>query len=504
MTRARYSSPKVRHIGNTANNGYFNLLILNRYTRMRSLPVESEVLHAFSAPAWEELEFTTPSEQFVFQPDWRQIPGATSLHASTVKMPSGKRTGVLPRVATLVRKATLYLGRVRRQDSDHSRLHLTALRQWLRSVRVESRVACASLKHKLQTVLRGTSSNLTILYGPNPVGFSRDDKPLILLEHGTLRWIEVGAAADARWRARYAELVEECDHLWVTNLDSPSVRMAETLAPGRWLALPHPYKLDAGAPYPADVNLHTRLQLITDSDFLLMLPASINWLSDHNKGTLEVLRSFKRLRDAGIPVGLVLVEWGRQVAEAKEMMSHWGVARHTIWLDPMPRISLQKCMSSVDLVLDQFGVGAFGALAFKTLEQGAPLLTHSLDEVGVALVGESPPWLTADSEEEIFESTRLHIAQLERVGRETRLAEIELSHRSWLIRRHHHEITAILQLLKYGELLGTHDPDALLQTEWSKIPDHGSPGWWELVDRVRSSRPLAELARSDTWTKRPS
>jgi len=297
------------------------------------------------------------------------------------------------------------------------------------------------------------------------------------LEHGTLRWIRVGSPGDLRDRERYKRRVSEADHVWVTNLDLQTLEIAEDLASGKWSALPHPYVLsnDFWGSQTA-IEHATRPQLLENlqSDFLIFLPSSINWSRHHNKGTDKALEAFIALRKMDHPVGLVCADWGHQVADARDLLHKAGVSKHVTWISPLPRIMLQRFMQEVDLVWDQFGLAAFGALAIRAMEAKVPLISHGLRKESIDLIGEDPKWLPANSSGEII-SKSLEVIEtssaLGKLGCDSLYSDPQYD---WLMRRHHQSLTLSIQQLRYEGLIsgarGEAKPDA-----WARTPDYTIP-----------------------------
>lgn len=176
-----------------------------------------------------------------------------------------------------------------------------------------------------------------------------------------------------------------------------------------------------------------------------------------------------QLHECGWPVGLLLMRWGRRIEETQILLRETGVLRYAKFLIPRPRIALQRLMASCDLVWDQFAYANFGALAIKAMEQAVQLLSHPMSSRGSALMGAEPPYLVAQSTEQIVHQTiRLMAASNTDEGEEA--SRIGRGQRAWLLRRHHHSITRDLVVSRYGQLASgevtSAKPDA-----WALAPD---------------------------------
>ena len=465
--------PQIEHYGNIANNAFFNRMILTDAHVADSSKIISGVTHALSAPAWEVLEFEVPSPDFVDHPNWKQIPQARAINnASVEEIDQDSRAWDF---SVILRHGVQALRRIPGGRS-------TPLRAWagrrLDALEGELRRARLGLRQK-HTAHSTTSSpsrpRIQILYGPPAYMFKRrPDAALVLFEHGTLRWIDKGSESDAMQRSQYLDLVRAADHVLVTNLDLPSVAVADRVCAGRWSAFPHPYVFDPNAPYPYDDELGRHLRAVTKSSHIVLLPSSMNWKPDHDKGSMKALEAFVHMRREGEPVGLVATAWGRQVQEAKEFLDRSGVAQHVLWIDPRPRIRLQRLMACVDVVWDQFRYATIGALALRCMEQGTPLISCHMDPTVGQLMGEAPPLLQATETQDIAETSARVIHAVSRDGLGGVHDEYRATSRSWLMRRHSPDIAVVLQAELFQSLGGGQQSVDRSRSSWAQVPDVGT------------------------------
>jgi hypothetical protein len=96
-----------------------------------------------------------------------------------------------------------------------------------------------------------------------------------------------------------------------------------------------------------------------------------------------------------------------------------------------------------DIVVDQFRIGAFGGVMFKSFAFGAPVMTY-LDEIAIRRVfDEPPPVVNCRTEDEI-------VAASEELLREPQvLQRLAQSSRAWLLAHHRGAVTASLQFAQY-------------------------------------------------------
>jgi hypothetical protein len=465
---------RVRHLGNTANNAYYNVQILDRYTDLESeLPVAMYGLrHAISAPAWEAVEFEVPDAAWIAAPDWSRYPDAVAVntHYTDIEPPATAAANaeqVVPaeedRVGMTTALRTRLFGPLRGQ-------------RWAQPlIELRDRQVLAS-----RPQLGEPEHSLNLLYGSASMFVAQvpdSARRTVALEHGTVRWIADGNREEKAYRDAYRTQLQRSMHLWVTNLDPRTLEVAEDIVPGRWSAFPHPFVPDPRVPFAESTTQRAELLRATSSQFLVLLPASQNWTKDHDKGSNRALAAFAELRRAGVDIGLIAVEWGHQVAQSKQYLDDAGVGGNVVWLQPMARFALQKMMANVDVVWDQFGLAVFGGLAIKAVEQGTPLVSRGLEPMGERFIDGPVPWLAAATTDEIVQQTT---SLLEETGRDGRSAVVERTrrrYRSWLLRNHSPLHTAALQQQRYSEIVsGGFQPGSVQVDEWARRIRAGEAG----------------------------
>lgn len=313
--------------------------------------------------------------------------------------------------------------------------------------------------------------SLGAIQSPPPAS-QRHHMKHVLIEHGTIRWSADPPldGADARARNLYAEQCRTADHIWVTNLDAHTLELVEAYAPNRWSVLPHPYVLDPNAPYDEDARVRTNLLSSTDSEFLVLSASSMSLGGDQNKGTEKLIEAMSLLRrEMGLPVGFLMVEWGRDIDRVKDLCSESGLTRHIQFVKPLSRVRMQRTMAACDALADQFHYEAFGALSIRAWEQGMAVISRSISHKARTLIGEIPPVWDASSSKEIAQAIKDLFHQQLEIGR-VPYKEYHLNtSRGWLMRRHHHGITRRLQLDRYQQMLGG-------------VPSIAEPGAWGAME----------------------
>ncbi|WP_166866276.1 glycosyltransferase [Salinibacterium sp. ZJ70] len=457
---------RVRHLGNTANNAFHNVCLLRRYEGIEStLPISMFGLgHGMSAPAWEVHDFAVPTAEWVSSPDWSMFPEAVAINSEYSDIAA-------PSVFGAELDAHIIPDRFPRA-MDWVRRNLVAPmrgKRWAEPIfDLRDRQMLAR-----RNELTEPDDHINMLYGGDSLAWvkmPRSPKRTVYLEHGTIRWSADGGADSRALRHAYRRQVKASQHLWVTNLDPRTLEIAEDLVPGRWSVLPHPFMPDERVPFATSQEARDELLAQTRSQHLVLLPSSQNWSKQHDKGSIKALNAFVELRKRGIDVGLVAVEWGLQLAESKEFLAKARVGDNVAWIAPMARFGLQRMMANVDVVWDQFGLDAFGALALRAMEQGTPLVSRGLAPIGEALIGGPVPWLNATTTDDIVRQTSGVLEDMVARGRDTVIDETRAVYRTWLLERHSPAITAALQRELYDQLIdGSYSPGSADPGRWAAL-----------------------------------
>ena len=180
-------------------------------------------------------------------------------------------------------------------------------------------------------------------------------------------------------------------------------------------------------------------------DFVLVAPSRHDW---DIKGTDRMLRGFAELVRARPKALLVLFEWGLELDRSRDLIRELGVEANVRWSPPLPKLRLIDAYRGADLVLDQFEIGTFGAIAPEAMACGAPVLMAFEPEIHRWCFEELPPVVAARSAEEIGAAlTRLAQDDAER----KRLGQ---AGREWVERHHGWRLVVDRQLALYEELMG--------------------------------------------------
>ena len=471
---------RISHFGNTANNAYFNHLIL----RGAGLPSKSEIrvsslgIHAMSAPSWEEMSFVPSNDEWIKKPRWADVPGANHFNRSfmSVNFAQTARAKIrqmpippffmwfLKRVSATLRAISLRLSSLifleagsDRNFPEENHQHLT---------RKGSR--------------RKRSERIAIVYGSSFPRISISRRPRgsrVHFEHGTLRWNQDHSDPKARVQQKlYEREVRLCSHVWVTNLDPPSLHEANRIAKDKWAAFPHPYSFYRGALEVKGLPSRSELKNRLDADFLIFLPASQNWKTpSHNKGSDIAWQAVANLRDSGLRVGVVASEWGLDLHLARILIQNLGLKKNVFWIPPLPRAAFLQFVREVDVCWDQFIIEGFGGVALRAVEAGVPLVGQGLSEDAIGLTGFQVPWAMADSPETIFCQTRDFLNETISKGRKSLRESTTVRYHSWFHKHHSPQLTADMQNFLFGRIAAG-DQTPFPSDLWKQMAVTNGPG----------------------------
>ena len=271
------------------------------------------------------------------------------------------------------------------------------------------------------------------------------DVEYVGFEHGTLRDLPQAPTLQGRLIA----LGYRCAaHTFVTNLDC--IDNARRITEGRYTFINHPYDETAQPSPGAVAGLRETLESELDASLLVFHPTRHDWVAGRgyaDKANDALFEAVRRLREQGVRVGLVCCAWGNNVAESRQWFDSHGLAAHVAWREPMGMVEFRRYAAACEVVADQFKLGAFGGVTFKSLAVGGVLCTF-LDEAQAAgIFAEPPPVLNCRSPEEI-------VAQLAAIaGAPERLAGLRARSRAWIERYHRGADLAATQLRVFRALL---------------------------------------------------
>jgi glycosyltransferase involved in cell wall biosynthesis len=276
-------------------------------------------------------------------------------------------------------------------------------------------------------------------YGTAPLEPMLADVPYLALEAGTLRNIPFAPSFAGRMTALSYRLA---DHVFVTNFDC--LENARQLAPGRVSLITHPFPEDHGKGVKGWEGRRAQLCRELNADFLIFFPTRHDWVpgtGDAEKGNDVFLKAFCRLRRQGLRIGMVCCRWGHNVAQSMRLLEEGEAADAVRWLPPLGTRAFERMVKACDLVADQFKLGAFGGIFFKSLAVGAAVCTRLDEEACRRHYGAAPPALCCASEEEIVEKLRAAYFDPQQ------LRQLAAAGRAW-IKTHHRAVDTLQQQLE--------------------------------------------------------
>lgn len=474
--------PRVCHLGNIASNAYHAAKLLRR------VGIEGEVLalhdyFVMSSPEWEEADMPEHPAS-LFNPEWRQLDLKGYVRPpwfvqgsipNCLEYALARQEGDEPQAQASWKKlGQENLTEYAAPDRKPTRLDRLFARLTGLGKRAEQQVALRvraavqvpdyweRIKDDFQCHFPSREDKLkpedvlwasgylgqwreTLLKYDFVIGYSTyglfpllAGVPYLCLEHGTLRDIPFAPDAQGRSTALSYAMAE---HVFVTNFDC--LPKAEIICPGRFTYMNHPYHQDQAQPVEGVAQLRAGIRRELDADFLIFFPTRQDWVTGTgyaDKANDSLFHAFASLRKAGRRVGLVLCEWGQNIPQSKELLAQLGVQAHVHWMPPVGAVAFNRHCQAVELVADQFKLGAFGGVLFKAMCNRAPVITY-LDEVQLRPVyPELPPVLNGKGPDELAALVASAMDQ------PAMLADLGARGRAW-VEAHHNGIETLDRML---------------------------------------------------------
>jgi glycosyltransferase involved in cell wall biosynthesis len=433
---------RVLHLGNVANNGYLNAKLLRREG------VEADALcdewHMISQPEWEDapIEWNGGDPEAPLmgaaaaagwrRPEWVLSPrrwDPTNTHETWLRTRGG--------LALEVPRLGADYSRLRRRYEMLRAVHGTSLR--LTDV-LRAGAWLARLGRQFGDPRRLFGSyDLVQAYGIHPILLliAAPGKPFVTFEHGTMRELPFQDS----WYGRLLSLAyREAAKVIITNPDV--VAAARRLGLEDFVFVPHP--VDEAKYRPGRSELRRELDA-EDWDFVLLCPSRHDW---DIKGTDRMLRAFAELVRRDRPRALLLLnEWGLEIGRSRALIAELGVEGNVRWIPPLPKLRLIDAYRAADVVLDQFLIGTFGAVAPEAMACGRPVLMAFDAALHEWCFPELPPVVDVRTSEQIYRELS-GLASDERAR-----DELGRAGRDWVERQHGWRLVVDRLLAIYDEVL---------------------------------------------------
>jgi glycosyltransferase involved in cell wall biosynthesis len=434
---------RILHVGNIANNGYLNAKLLRR------AGIEADALcdewHILSQPEWEDADIDgaahayerlteTAAEHGWRRPDW--VLGLRTWDPDFRRQPwLLERLLILKDLPRLVQRRSrfgpTYASLRPVLGHDLSVLDFARASVWWR--RLERQIGSLEALFARYDVVQ--------VYGLHPVllPLASSIVPYVAFEHGTMREIPF----EDSWRGRLLSLgYRAAAKTIITNPDV--VEQARLLGLDNYVFIPHP--LDETKYTPGPSRLRSELEA-EGFDFVLLCPSRHDW---DVKGTDRLLYAFAQLVHSERPNAvLVFLDWGQEVARSRALASELGLDRNVRWSQPLPKLRLIDAYRGADVVLDQFLIGTFGAVAPEAMACGCPVVMAFEPALHGWCFPVLPPIVDARTPEQIY-------AELSRLAgdAEARTA-LGRAGREWVESHHGWRVAVNRQIAIYEELVKT-------------------------------------------------
>jgi hypothetical protein len=466
--------PKILHIGNIANNAYLNAKYLNKAGYECDV-LCYDYYHIMACPEWEELDVNLgavdPNNPTWFdlvesdykRPRWfAQGSLSTAIEYLTAKQEGREyeaqklwqKLGIENRTVkdedypikqNVVSKrslfqnlkslcvdkfSTLSRGSLLRKMSTRSiKLSLSeSAQEWVNNwIDNYSKIKCND-KDELRPLdiigyydslprLKRLFDSYDIIHGYATDGILSllSNKAYLAYEHGTIRstpFCDSSAGRICRLTYCFANGVA------ITNADN--IVAAKKLKLKNYKFIPHPINEDALNNFSLTEKRSHResYKKKMGAEFIVFHPARHHWggldRANWDKGNDIFIRGFANfVHEAKVEAKAIFVEWGQNVKESKLLISRLKIEKNIIWIPPISAKEMAKMIESVDLLADQFYLGAFGSTLPRALACGTPSMIYLDEQLHHWCFDEMPPVINACNEKEVFEGLiKAHFDQL--------------------------------------------------------------------------------------------
>jgi glycosyltransferase involved in cell wall biosynthesis len=157
-------------------------------------------------------------------------------------------------------------------------------------------------------------------------------------------------------------------------------------------------------PMPATGSIGSARKRGSRTDELVILHASnLDWGEcDSRPGRkslkgndlfIDALATF--LAAAPCPVRVLMLDRGPDRHRARERLRDLGLDAYVQWQESQTPLGLAQMTRSVDLVIDQFAMGALGMITWEAMAVGRPVIVYAQPNAQRLIYDEDPPVLNA-------------------------------------------------------------------------------------------------------------
>ena len=146
---------------------------------------------------------------------------------------------------------------------------------------------------------------------------------------------------------------------------------------------------------------------------------------------------------------LLFFDWGQEVERSRALARELGVEPNIRWSQPLPKLRLIDAYRGSDVVLDQFLIGTFGAVAPEAMACGRPVVMAFEPALHAWCFPVLPPIVDARTAEQIH-------AELSRLAADPEArSELGRAGREWVEQHHGWRLAVDRQIAIYEELVKT-------------------------------------------------
>jgi len=372
---------KIAVFDNLANNAYSLTKIFRKYGYEADLLLDISDTYPMSQPIWDDCDF-------IISTDLLEDGKLTHVYWR------GKCVGLKwerPRwIKETIRTAKIKsLFKLLRHTHDHLHLIKTA---------IEHRSLFPCSYEQITDAMK--EYDVIIAFGLGPIYAFSADVPFIHYPYGgdlTLIPFQTNAIGSLQKGAvRHAKYIIVGDpgylvYLKKLEIESKAVFLPFMIDPDVYKPIPKNGAADALGP-----DLIDRIQ----NKFTFFVPSRQDFCW---KGSDKILIAFSKLIQQRSDIFMILSGWGKDLEKSKKMVDQLNLVDHTLFLPYiMSKKKLINFYSLVDVVIDQFNLGAYGTSTMEAMACGKPVIMNCDISRYAPYFKELPPILTARSVDEIY------------------------------------------------------------------------------------------------------
>jgi len=263
-------------------------------------------------------------------------------------------------------------------------------------------------------------------------------------EHGTLRAIPFEDTQIGRLTATSYRLATG---VMLTNLDNYVSCEKLGIPDARIVPLPHAMDDEKIHRF---VAARPHIRPSSSEPPLFFSSARQHWLDtdpNYAKGNDIFFRAAARVREAGHPLRLMLVRWGRDLEASDDLLADLKLTESVTWVPTMTGEELWERYLAAHAVVDQFIIPAFGRVTFDSLTIGRRVISNLDIPLARRFFGEAPPMMVASTVDEAEQ------AALKVVRDPQDVAGIGIASAQWARRYHSSQRIIDLQMSAYKPTL---------------------------------------------------